>query len=117
MLEGSSRRFGWVTISHRGNGSVKRHALGSTGATLSTFFLVLFLHHGPSITAKTDTPDMVAVTDGGYPIGSDAATAVARPAHTVRLAPFQIDRYKVTARRDVQAGNLHPAMLTGRMPL
>ncbi len=75
---------------------MKRGALGSRRATLSALTLVLFLHHVPAITAKTDTPDMVAVAGGPYPIGSATGAEDARPAHTVRLAPFQIGRYEVT---------------------
>ena len=75
---------------------MKRGALGSMRATLSALTLVLFLHHVPAITAKTDTPDMVAVAGGPYPIGSATGAEDARPAHTVRLAPFQIGRYEVT---------------------
>ncbi len=106
---------------------MKRGALGSMRATLSALTLVLFLHHVPAITAKTDTPDMVAVAGGPYPIGSATGAEDARPAHTVRLAPFQIGRYevtnaafaaflntlKVTARRDVPAGNLRPGDVDG----
>ncbi len=106
---------------------MKRDALGSIRATLSALIFVLFLYHVPAITAKTDAPDMVAIAHGQYPIGSDAAAEDARPAHTVRLAPFQIDRYevtnaafaaflntlKVTVRGDVPAGNLRPSDVDG----
>jgi formylglycine-generating enzyme required for sulfatase activity len=39
---------------------------------------------------------MVSIAGGVYPMGSAEGLADERPAHTVQLAPFEIDRYEVT---------------------
>ena len=39
---------------------------------------------------------MVSIAGGAYPIGSADGLPDERPAHTVRVAPFEIDRYEVT---------------------
>jgi formylglycine-generating enzyme required for sulfatase activity len=39
---------------------------------------------------------MVSIAGGAYPMGSAEGLADERPAHTVQLAPFEIDRYEVT---------------------
>ncbi len=52
-------------------------------------------------TARAAAPsmaeDMVAIPGGTYTLGSDRGARDARPAHTVTLAPFAIDRTEVTA--------------------
>lgn len=41
-------------------------------------------------------PQMASIAGGAYPIGNAQGPADERPAHTVRLAPFAIDRFEVT---------------------
>jgi len=72
-------------------------------------------------------PSIVLIEGGSYPIGSPDGRASARPRHRVTLDPFLIDAYevtnaqfaaflntlKVTAKRDVRAGELRPDDVEG----
>ena len=72
-------------------------------------------------------PSMVLIEGGSYPIGSVDGPASIRPPHRVALDPFLIDVYevtnaqfaaflntlKVTAKRDVRAGELRPDDVEG----
>lgn len=53
---------------------------------------------------------MTAIPGGSYTVGRDAGPALARPAHTVELTPFGIDR------REVTAGDYAEFVETGRVP-
>ena len=71
--------------------------------------------------------DMVLVPGGTYPMGSDRHREDSRPAHTVDLRPFALDRFEVTNAqyaaflatldakpvRDAPAGGLRPADVRG----
>ncbi len=70
---------------------------------------------------------MVLIEGGSYPIGSAHGRESTRPGHTVTLDPFLIDVYevtnaqfaaflntlRVTAKRDVRAGELRPDDVEG----
>jgi iron(II)-dependent oxidoreductase len=83
----------------------------------------------PGLAAAEGPPEapMAAIEGGSYPIGSAEGRPSARPPHRVALAPFLIDAYEVTnaqfaaflntlritARRDIPAGELHPEDVAG----
>jgi iron(II)-dependent oxidoreductase len=80
-----------------------------------------------SVGVAAEAPPMEEIEGGSYPIGSPDGRASARPRHRVTLDPFLIDAYevtnaqfaaflntlKVTAKRDVRAGELRPDDVDG----
>src|SRR5688500_11583526 len=57
--------------------------------------LVVLLWIG-NISAQSPTPDMVIIPAGPFMMGSDTGPEDERPAHTVTLPAFSIDRNQVT---------------------
>ena len=97
---------------------------------VTSVFVAMILAISISTIATAQTPvepPMVVIDGGGYPIGSADGPASARPGHTVTLDPFLIDVYevtnaqfaaflntlRVTAKRDVRAGELRPDDVEG----
>jgi formylglycine-generating enzyme required for sulfatase activity/tRNA A-37 threonylcarbamoyl transferase component Bud32 len=87
-------------------------ALVGSGVLVAAAILAFALTRGGDSPAAVDPIDsgMAAIPGGSYTVGRDAGPALARPAHTVELAPFGIDR------REVTVGDYADFVATGRVP-
>jgi len=63
-----------------------------------TLWIMLALAAAQSLSAwaQSPVPDMAAIPAGAYTMGHDVGPADERPAHTVTLVTYHIDRYPVT---------------------
>ena len=86
-------------------------ALAGGGLLLAGVLVAYLLTRGgqPSVVAAVD-PTVAMIPGGEYTVGADAGSPLSRPAHTVTLKPFGIDKDEVTA------GDYARFVATGRVP-
>lgn len=91
--------------------------------------IAMLLAAGPAVADQVAgvSEDMARIPGGTYPLGADDARRDARPAHSIALQPFSMDRHEVTNAefamflntldvepvRDAPAGSVRPSDLTG----